>query len=718
MSFLNPWLLAGAAAIAAPIIIHLMMRQQTRRIKWAAMRFLQPVLQRNERSLRIEDLLLLLLRCLLLLLLALTLSRPAFRAAGVIPPAGSRTIVLAVDNSLGMGLTDGGSSRLDNARRAAAQIIDALPPGSSAALLAYSDVARPIIAEPATDLNLVKKLIVQIPLTDRSSNVHPVLRQSLDILKRHAAGAGDIYLITGAQATGWRELASIRTEISASHAHLGIIIPGPGQEPNLGISAITLGSAMVPAGAAVRFGIQVANYGPDPVHNVTVSLGIDGEPPNDQAVITAIPAGESRRLSLFTKAATAGYHTVTAQLPPDHLAADDRRSLVVHAVDEVRVLLVAGDMGATPRQGDAFFLERALTPVAPEDRSRYFIKTETVPAGQLFGVKLADFDAVALVDVPSLAPGLVAGLEKFVRDGGGLMIFPGDQTDPAFYNTLLGEGLGLLPATIGSAWGDASQAANFRTLQPAGYTHPMVSVWQDPASGTLATAHFFKGFTLKPLRKLNDRAGESVTVLAYSGGAPAVVERAWGNGRVIQFSSSANTAWNDLPAHPAFVPLMQRALGRLVTARDDALAIPVGAEFTYPARPDWLYKEMTVTKPGPPSLPDKSKVELVNGQPLLRYADTDYAGPYGVAIATDPATSLRFAAQPDPDESKLEPIPDSELKSLAPGTQVIHWTPGSGTGLAVASEGAGRELWSLFALLALAVACFETYLAGRYSASK
>ena len=160
------------------------------------------------------------------------------------------------------------------------------------------------------------------------------------------------------------------------------------------------------------------------------------------------------------------------------------------------------------------------------------------------------------------------------EEGGGLMIFPGEKTDTAFYNTMLGEGLGLLPATMGAAWGDAAEQAKFRLIEAAGYNHPMVSIWQDPASGTLASARFFKGLTLSPLRKLRKEAGEAVTVVKYQDGTPAIVERTWGIGRVIEFSSTANTAWNDLPARPAFVPLMQRALGRLVTRREEALNIP------------------------------------------------------------------------------------------------------------------------------------------------
>jgi hypothetical protein len=331
-------------------------------------------------------------------------------------------------------------------------------------------------------------------------------------------------MITDGQATGWKELAAMRSEVTEAGAHVGIVIPGPGEQPNLGVSDIELGSAMVPVGGAARFSIEATNYGKEEAHNVPVGLSIDGEAPSDQAVIESIPPGESRRVSLFAKTKTAGYHAITGQLPPDHLAADDRRTMVVRAVDEVRVLLVEGEMGATPREGDAFYLEHALAPVAAEDRDRYFIKARVVAAADLSGLKLADFDAVALVDVPQLDPGAVTDLEKYVRDGGGLMIFPGEKTDASFYNDTLGKSLGLLPATIGTPWGDVGGKGKFRLLQPSDYTHPMVSIWQDPAAGTLTSAHFYKGVALTPLATDNKAAGQAVTVLNYGDGTPAIVQ--------------------------------------------------------------------------------------------------------------------------------------------------------------------------------------------------
>src|SRR5947199_9357832 len=77
MSFLNPIMLAGLVAISVPIIIHLLNRRKFQKVVWAAMRFLRLSVEQNQRRMKIEDLILLVLRCLLLVLLALALPRPA-----------------------------------------------------------------------------------------------------------------------------------------------------------------------------------------------------------------------------------------------------------------------------------------------------------------------------------------------------------------------------------------------------------------------------------------------------------------------------------------------------------------------------------------------------------------------------------------------------------------------------------------------------------------
>ncbi|RME39341.1 MAG: hypothetical protein D6788_05670, partial [Planctomycetota bacterium] len=75
-AFVSPALFwGGAAAVAAPILIHLLARRRFRRIRWAAMEFLLDAERRNRRRLRMEEWILLALRCLAVVLLAAMIAR-------------------------------------------------------------------------------------------------------------------------------------------------------------------------------------------------------------------------------------------------------------------------------------------------------------------------------------------------------------------------------------------------------------------------------------------------------------------------------------------------------------------------------------------------------------------------------------------------------------------------------------------------------------------
>src|SRR5512134_1370486 len=143
MSFLNPIMLFGIAAVSIPIIIHLLNRRRFQKVVWAAMRFIQASVEKNQKRMRIEDMILLALRCLILALLALALARPAILSdASDIFGQSKVTAVVILDQSRSMGMSDGTGTRLDKARKAAEQALDSMPSGSAAAVFLASDVVQ------------------------------------------------------------------------------------------------------------------------------------------------------------------------------------------------------------------------------------------------------------------------------------------------------------------------------------------------------------------------------------------------------------------------------------------------------------------------------------------------------------------------------------------------------------------------------------------------
>ena len=101
---LNPgFLFAGAAAVAAPIIIHLLNRRRFKKINWAAMDFLLEAQRLNRRRVKLEEIILLLLRCLAMILIGLMIARPSLdiNVSGLLK-AGQTERVIVLDDSLSM----------------------------------------------------------------------------------------------------------------------------------------------------------------------------------------------------------------------------------------------------------------------------------------------------------------------------------------------------------------------------------------------------------------------------------------------------------------------------------------------------------------------------------------------------------------------------------------------------------------------------------------
>lgn len=723
MAFLNPLLLFGIIGIVAPIIIHLLAKKKIKRVVWAAMRFLQNVVEKNQRRLTLEDLILLLLRCALLVLLALALARPSFKKGGLAGFGDSNeTAIIALDNSASMSQNDGAVSKFEQAQKAAEEVLDSLPSGSSVAVWLVSDVVKNVIPEPTHDLALVRKSIREAQRSDRGTVMSSAIRLMVEVLQRQPAAVKQLFLITDGQSNGWKQLAETRALLEgAKDVHARFVLLGESELHNLGVTGLRMASALAPVNEAVRFEIEVANYGTSEAKNVPVGLGIDDEPPGDDATIDTIPAGESKKISLYATFREAGDHSVVARLPADRNPADDQRALAVRVIGEINVLLVDGDPGIEPRESEVFYLHNALTPVPAEQREKYYIKTKTIPPAELAATKLGDYEAVVLANVADVPESVLAALERYLHSGGGLMIFPGGKISPRFYNEKMFAERAFLPAAFGEAHGNAEQQELFFTLQRKDYEHPIVSIWRDPGAGSLATAHFYRAFTLQPAKTPTARpeAGPPAVVLKYSDGQPAVMERTWGFGRVVQFSSTVDSAWNDLCIRPVFLPLIHRTLGALVTRQEEHLNVRVGARLSAAMDAELIGKDLLIKSPGAKaSEVALQRVTAVNGVPLLQFEATERAGVYEVRQGDDATPLLRFAAQADPAESNLQELTTLDWKTFDGVAQVFRWTLGMRLRGQLQQERTGNEFWLAIALVALAVAVAETTLGNQWSRSR
>src|SRR3989440_3343269 len=320
----------------------------------------------------------------------------------------------------------------------------------------------------------------------------------MEILNGRPELRKEIYVITDGQASGWGRMEEIRRvlEDHRREARAHLLFVGRPEEKNLGIASLKLDGGVVAVNVPVRLNVRVQNFGKAEANDVNVNISVDGEPPMDQTTIASIPGGESGSVSLFERMKADGYHTVTAKIDGDHLPADDWRTVALRAVKEVKVLLIDGDPGREPREAETFFLRNALRPVPRAQWDDYFVKLTIKTPTELDGTRLEDFDAVMAANVTDFSPAALTQIASYIRGGGGLVIFPGDNVNLNFYNDQLYKRLALLPASLGAAHGDAKAQEQWFSLAEKGYDHPIVSIWKDPNAGSLASIRFFRAFDL------------------------------------------------------------------------------------------------------------------------------------------------------------------------------------------------------------------------------
>src|SRR4051812_19589101 len=126
MSVLSPLFLLLGTAAAVPLLIHLLRRRVGNRVEFPAVRYLLRAEQENRRTLRLRNMLLMLLRVAAILLLSIAAARPIGRMIGVghAPAA----VVIVLDNTTSTGVVVGGRSMVDRFKSAATTMAAATTP--------------------------------------------------------------------------------------------------------------------------------------------------------------------------------------------------------------------------------------------------------------------------------------------------------------------------------------------------------------------------------------------------------------------------------------------------------------------------------------------------------------------------------------------------------------------------------------------------------------
>lgn len=698
MSFLAPLFLLGGLAIALPVVFHLVRRSSREKLVFSSLMFLKPTPPRMTRRNRLENIFLLLLRCLAICILALGFARPFLQKPMAATPsntAGAQVVIL-VDTSASMKRDGVWADALEKAEAALQKTTAA----DQVAILTFDDQVRSVVSfEQWVAMNLSERTALAAQrLAENKPTWHSTHLGNALIAAAEAVEDAE----KREQHTGPRRIVLITdmqegSRLDGLQGHewprgLEVVVePVKAKRPtNAGLQWVMDAEDTARAAADSPVRIRVNNSADAKREQfqirwagVAVSDSLDAYVPPGQSRIVPAP-------KLPTNAVAE-----RIMLSGDEDDFDNTAYVVQPKAEEVNMLFLGNDA-----EGDSsqllYYLKRAFQDtrrqaVRLERRSPDRLDGNAAPETGLSGDRRSEGYRLAIIS-STLSEERSSEVRQFLTNGGTALLVMND--------TQTAKTIGQLTGAPEVSVTEAS-VANYAMFGQMDFTHPLFAPFSDPRFGDFTKIRFWKH------RKLaTDKLTGARVIASYDDNDPAILEVPVGRGRVFVFTFSWRPADSQLALSSKFVPLLYSLLDQDGGISAQLAQCRVG---------DTVDLSTLATKNGGSPLsvrkPDASQVQLVSGE--TRFTQTDQPGIYEIQAAPAP---VKFAVNLDAAESKTAPMPVDELERLGLPMKTIEATPALVAAkqetLHNAELEARQKLWRWLIVAALAVLLVETWLAG------
>ncbi len=720
--FANLAALGWLAAAAAPILIHLWMRQTHRTTPWAAYQFLKSALERQARRLRLQHWILLAIRTAILLLVALAAAKPFFESKLLTGGNVPTHRLLVIDNSLSMGFAESGKSRFDRSIDSASGLIKQSLSDDKFTILTASNLSEGITYPVGLDKLAAIKVIKEISLSPCKSDIQYTLQTLESMLAKQDRTSplptrAEVVFFTDLLSSDWQtfeENAITENDQTLSNvtnvAQVRLVDVGSPSSANQAITSFECTNRLPTTNQELEFLVRVMSYGQKEEKTLNAELIVDGISV-DQQRGTVID--RSIEFVFSAQFESPGPHTVTVKINNDSLLADNERHLAINLKDSLRILCIEG------RPRAARYVADALNPAQDESSP---LQPEIISHADLSSIDLNLFDCVIFCNVPDFSENEKLQIKQFCQTGGGAIFFLGDQVISDRYEGIFDNDSQQLSQHSKTKISQVSFNANERVsskpllpvslqnlirvsssrIDPLDYRHPILAPFEgNEQAGLLSTPISI----IHSLGLASDSDNcETRIAMATVSGDPLLLTSRYGAGRVAVFATDGSLQstnpdtgepWTAMPAWPSFLPLIHGTIQSVLNLENQIGSHEVGQLIHAP--PVNAYSIIR---------PDQTMELLpVGGKSTIEYQRTNQTGYYDFTDTSETVLQ-RHAINPSPSESDTTRILPA---SLDPRLTVVRHD--SSASSEMESDSGERSFHRSLLLIALLLILVESGLA-------
>ena len=532
MTFLAPLFLLGALAITGPLLFHLIRRNTKEKFTFSSLMFLRPDTPRVTRKSRLEDILLLLIRCALLAVMALAFARPFFRQSNPSAndsSAGQR-IVLLVDTSASMRR----DSMWDSAVTKARSEIEKIKAIDTLAILAFDDKITPLLRfDQWRDLPNPRRLPAAQQVINRlrpgwgGTHLGNAIQFASNLLEEDTSGSRKrIILITDRQ-DGSR-LEGLQGHDWPEGLRLTLLTIAPKSPGNAGLQ-LAPGRGVEESGTRRVRLINSSDASREQFHLAWLKAG---QRASTNSIPVYVPAGQSRTVTAPRQPSGAGWRLA---LLGDTEEFDDSLFITPDIPEPIRIHYVGNDQTDDTEQM-RFYLDRVFS----KTRQQHATVLAHEPSG--LAAQLAHPDDRLLIIVETVPQEHIAKVRAFCESGHSVLLVLKDVSLSSTLSALTASG----PVPLTEA-----EVNKYALLAQLDFEHPLLAPFSEPRFSDFMKIHFWKHRTLDPAHLPDAR------VLArFDNGDPAMLDLPIERGHLFVLTSGWHPADSQLALSSKFVPLL------------------------------------------------------------------------------------------------------------------------------------------------------------------
>lgn len=700
MSFLTPLYIAGALAVALPIVFHMIRRTPQGRTPFSTLMFLDPSPPRMRNRSRLENWPLLLLRAAILCLLAAAFARPFLRNAVSLKsdnPSGRRIAVL-LDASASMRR----AGLWDHAVRRATLVVETAGPHDRVSIQTFDRRVHTIVTadewsavDAAARRNLAVKRLSKLEPGWAATDLGEAVVNTVESLNATSDEStafvteSEVVLISDMQ-SGSR-LDALQTFQWPPRVRLRVEQVTPETLGNAGIQFAS--SSQTSDDEDDRLRVRVSNAADSTTEQFQLHWRGDGLSESSTGRMDVyVSAGKSRIVRLpDTESAT---EPIAVTLSGDGHEFDNAAWFARPATVTATVAYF-GEEAADDPEGHRYYVERAF-PATPRRNVRVVDQNDAAP------VLNSDAYEIGLVIVAGqLSDEQLTGCRRWVEAGGTLLCVVDGPVCETAANLLRVDDLDEGESEIDgyAMWGETD------------FTHPLTADFADARFADFTQIHFWRH------RKLNVSSLADARIVArFDDGDPLLVDVPIGSGRVLLTAAAWRPSDGQLATSSKFVPLLNAMLDLSTGRPHDSPVYQVGDRVPL--------ADVSHNPADVPAVHTPTQGEIRLSAASDEFDGAIAPGVYTVTDASSPVTMERgrFTVNLAADESRTAPLPSDALESLG-----VRFTQSNDQKAAAVEKArqlrvqeleSRQKLWRWLIVAALACVLCETWLAGRCAGNR